>query len=204
MLDRFTKLLLVLITLALWSIALRPVFIVHPALAQSPAAATAQTTRDNEELKRLCDEDQADRTLPEGKSINWATVGPRDKARLKRLKELYTQNLLRTANDYDCAATVLLHGDVPEDSLLAHEFWVAAIIKGKNDPDTRIMAATAEDRYLMNIGRPQRFGTQGRSESNGPMQLHPVDPGVTDELRRVMGIHSLAEIKARVAEMNKK
>jgi hypothetical protein len=203
MLDRFTKLLLVLIALALWSIALRPLLTLHPAQAQSPAAAP-QIGKDNAELKRLCDEDQADRTLPEGKQINWAVVGPRDKARLKRLKELYTQNLLRTANDYDCAATVLLHGDAPEDFLLAHEFWVAAISKGKNDQDTRTMAATAEDRYLMNIGRPQRFGTQGHAENNGPMQLYPVDTGVTDELRRVMGIHTLAEIKARVAEMNKK
>lgn len=200
--DRFTKLLLVLNTLSLWSIALRPLFTVQQTQAQSPAAA--QINKDNAELKRLCDEDQSDRTLPEGKPINWAVVGPRDKARLKRLKELYAQNLLRTANDYYCAATVLLHGDAPEDSLLAHEFWVAAIIKGKNDQDTRVMAATAEDRYLMNIGRPQRFGTQVRSVNNGPIQLHPIDPGVTDELRRVMGIHTLAEIKARAAEMNKK
>lgn len=176
----------------------------HPARAQSPAAASAETAKDNEELKRLCAEDQSDHTPPEGKPLDWAMVGPRDRARLKRVKALYTQNLLRTANDYDCAATVLLHGDVPEDFLLAHEFWVVAIIKGKNDSTTKIMAATAEDRYLMNIGRPQRFGTQARSENNGPMQLYPVDTGVTDGLRRVMGIHSLAEIKARVAEMNRK
>jgi hypothetical protein len=163
-----------------------------------------QSPKDNQELKRLCDEDQSDRTPPKGKSIDLAFIGPRDKARLKRVKELYTQNLLKTANDYDCAATVLQHGQEPEDFLLAHEFWVVAISKGKNDRDTLSLAAASEDRFLMNIGRPQRFGTQLRSEGNGPIMLYPVDGGVSDELRRLMGGHSLAEIKARVAEMNKK
>ncbi|HAF12502.1 MAG TPA: hypothetical protein DCK93_18355 [Blastocatellia bacterium] len=201
MLNRFTKLLLVLIMLALWSIALRPLFTLPPVQAQSGAM---QSPKDNQELKRLCDEDQSDRTPPKGKSIDLAFIGPRDKARLKRVKELYTQNLLKTANDYDCAATVLQHGQEPEDFLLAHEFWVVAISKGKNDRDTLSLAAASEDRFLMNIGRPQRFGTQLRSEGNGPIMLYPVDGGVSDELRRLMGGHSLAEIKARVAEMNKK
>ena len=120
------------------------------------------------------------------------------------MKELYTQNLLRTANDYDCAATVLMHGEAPEDFLLAHEFWVVALSKGKNDRGTLSLIAASEDRYLMKIGRPQRFGTQLHSEDGGPIKLYPLDGGVTDELRRLMIGHSLAEIKAREAEMNKK
>jgi hypothetical protein len=187
--------------LALWGIALRPLLILNPAQAQSPATKLPE---DNKELKRLCAEDQSDRTPPEGKPIDWVVVGPRDKARLKRVKEIYAQNLLQTADDYDCAATVLIHGDAPEDVLLAHEFWVVAISKGKNDQDTLSFAAASEDRYLMKIGRPQRFGTQLRSEGNGPIMLYTVDTGVTDDLRRVMLGHSLAEIKARVTTMNKK
>ena len=168
---------------------------IHPMLQQ-------QINR-SPDLKQLCDEDQSDRTPPEGKAINWAIVGPRDKARLKRVKELYLQNRLQTANDYDRAALVLQHGEEPEDFLLAHEFWVVAIIKGKNDKDTRMLAAASEDRFLMNIGRPQRFGTQFRSEGNGPIKLYPVSPGVTDELRRLMEVHPLAEIKAKETELNK-
>ena len=201
MLNRSIKTLLVLMTLALWSIAPCPLFTIHSIEAQSPSV---QTLKDNVELQRLCAEDQSDRTPPRGKLIDWTVINPRDKARLRRVKELNTQNLLQTANDYDCAATVLLHGDVPEDFLLAHEFWVVAISRGKNDQDTLTMAAASEDRYLMSIGHPQRFGTQLRSEGNSPIQLYPVDSGVTDGLRRVMIGHSLAEIKARVAEMNKK
>ena len=201
MLSRSIEILLVCNMLALWGIALCPMFTVHSEAAQSPSM---QTLKHNEELKRLCAEDQSDRTPPKGKAIDWAIVSPRDKSRLKRVKELYMQNLLQTANDYDCAATVLQHGDMPEDSLLAHEFWVVAISKGKNDKDTLSLAAASEDRFLMNIGRPQRFGTQLRSVDNGPLMLYPVDGGVSDELRRLMGGHSLAEIKARVLEMNKK
>jgi hypothetical protein len=201
MFNRAIKILLVLITLALWSIALRPLLATYSVEAQS---ASMQALKDNDELKRLCAEDQADRTPPKGRPIDWAIVSPRDKARLKRVKELYTENLLRTANDYDCAATVLLHGDAPEDFLLAHEFWIVAISMGKNDKETLSLAAASEDRYLMNIGRAQRFGTQLRSEGTGPIELYRVDPGVTDGLRHVMLGHSLAEIKARVAEMNKR
>jgi hypothetical protein len=193
------KLSLVLITLPISGIALRPLL----TLLTVPARLERlQSPKDNQELKGLCDQDQSDRTPPNGKSIDWAKVGPRDQARLKRVKELYTQNFLKTANDYDCAATVLQHGQAPEDFLLAHEFWVVAISMGKNDRETLSMAAASEDRFLMNIGRPQRFGTQLRSVGNGPITLYPVDGGVTDELRRLMGGHSLAEIKARAAEMN--
>lgn len=77
-------------------------------------APGAQAPRDNQELTRLHDEDQADRTPP-------------------------------------------------DDFLLAHEFCVIAIIKGKNDREARWLAASSEDRFLMNIQRPQRFGTQFRS-----------------------------------------
>jgi hypothetical protein len=201
MLNRVSIAMLFLTFTCLFIIAHSHLFTASFVEAQSLAR---QTAKDNKELKRLCAEDQSDRTPPQGKAIDWAVVTPRDKARLKRVIELYNQDGLQTANDYDCAATVLLHGDMPEHYLLAHEFWVVAISKGKNDKDTLSLAAASEDRFLMNIGRPQRFGTQLRSEGNGPIQLYPVDPSVTDGLRRVMIGHSLAEVKARVVEMNKK
>jgi hypothetical protein len=201
MLKLFAKLSLVLITLPISGIAIRPLLTLLPVQA---GLEQVQSPKDNQELKSLCAQDQSDRTPAKGKPIDWANVGPHDQARLKRVKEFYRQNLLKTANDYDCAATVLQHGQAPEDFLLAHEFWVVAISMGKNDRETLAMAASSEDRFLMNIGRPQRFGTQARSVDNGPVTLYPVDEAVTDELRRVMGTHSLAEIKAHLAEMNKK
>ncbi len=183
-----------LIIFALYGMALGALFTAEPANAQLPAA---HVPKDNEELARLHDEDQSDR--PDGKTV----VGPRDSARLKRVKEMYLRNMLHPANDYYHAALILQHGDAADDFLLAHEFCVIAISKGKNDRQARWLAASSEDRFLMNIGRPQRFGTQFRSDGDGPVRLYQVGPGVTDETRRYMGVHSLAEAKAHEAEMNK-
>ena len=174
----------------------------HTAPAPAWRASSLDTAlRDSEELKRLHDEDQADRA---SETLDWSVVGPRDRARLNRVKELFAADGLHTAMDYYRAAMVLQHGEAAEDFLLAHEFCIVAIIKGKNDRESAWLAASAEDRFLMTVERPQRFGTQFRSESNGPLRLYKVGPGVTDELRRLMGVHPLAEAKAHEAELNKK
>lgn len=181
--------------------------LVRPLVMPSADAQTSTQAdvKDNEELIRMHREDQSDRTPPAGKTIDWAVVGPRDKARLARVKELYAQDRLGTGNDYYHAAMILQHGNIPEDYLLAHEFCVVAITKGKNDKATRWLAAASEDRFLMNIGRPQRFGTQYRSDGpDAPMRLYKVDEGITDELRRALNVPALAEAKAREAELNKK
>jgi hypothetical protein len=196
--KRTVRVSLVVVMLSLVGVSVCPVLIVRSVRAQ---ASANQSLKDNAELKRLHDEDQSDRT-PE--DVDWAIVSPRDKARLSRVRELYLQNRLQTASDYYHGAMILQHGDAPEDFLLAHEFCVLAIIKGKNDKDTKWLAASSEDRFLMNVGRPQRFGTQFHSKDNGPFLLYTVDSGVTDETRRDMGVHSLAEARAHEAELNKK
>jgi hypothetical protein len=125
---------------------------------------------------------------------------PRDRRREARVKELYEAASLRTGKDFYRAAMVLQHATRPEDFLLAHEFCAVALTKG--DKDARWLAAATEDRYLMNIGRPQRFGTQYRSA--GPDQsikLYEVGPGVTDALRRELGVPALAEARRREAMM---
>jgi hypothetical protein len=196
--NRAVKVSLVFAMLSLVSISVCLMLISRSVRAQ---ASANQSLKDNEELKRLHDEDQSDRTPTD---VDWAIVSPRDKARLSRVKELYLQNRLQTASDYYHSAMILQHGDAPEDFLLGHEFCVLAITKGKNDKETKWLAASSEDRFLMNIGRPQRFATQFRSEGNGPLLLYTVDSGVTDETRREMGVHSLKEARAHEAELNKK
>ena len=163
-------------------------------------SSTKPTPKDNEELIRLYQEDQADRAPRT--AIDWKVVGPRDQARLKRVKELYTQGRMQTGGDYYNAAMVLQHGSSPEDFLLAHEFCIVAISKG--EVRAKWLAAASEDRFLMNIGRPQRFGTQYRSDGQGPIRLYEVGPSVTDGLRHALDVPSLAEAKAREAEFNKK
>jgi hypothetical protein len=150
--------------------------------------------KDNVELARLYAEDQSDRMPTDGKPIDWKTVHPRDSAREVRVKELYTTNQLQTGADYYHVAMVLQHAKAPEDYLLAHELCVVAISKGEER--AKWLAAASEDRFLMSIGRPQRFATQYRSDGSGSMQLYQVDEGVTDSLRRALDVPSLADAKA--------
>jgi hypothetical protein len=164
-------------------------------------AGAMAAEKDNEELARLYREDQADRDPKDGKPLDWAVVGPRDRAREERVKELYKLDRLKTGNDYSNAAMVLQHGQKPEDYLLAHELCVVAISKGNQD--ARWLAAAAEDRFLMNLNRPQRFGTQYRSTPpDGSVKLYEVDPSVTDAHRRAMNTPTLAKAKEREAEMD--
>jgi len=196
--DHAAKTSLVLIMSALCVIGLRSLYL-RSVQAQAPAV------KDNEELTRLHDEDQADRSPADARDIDWSIVGPRDKARLVRVKTLYRENRLLTGADYYHAAMILQHSDIADDFLLAHEFCVVALSKGKNDGYTKGLAAVSEDRFLMNIGRPQRFGTQFRAiPATAPIRLYKVDDGVTDELRRALGVPSLARAKAMEVEMNKK
>jgi len=174
--------------------------VIPPANGVSSLAPSPDTAlRDSDELKRLRDDDQGDRA-PE--VIDWTVVTPRDRARLRRVKELFAADGLHTANDYLRSALVLQHGEAADDFLLAHEFCVAAMVLGRNDRESASLAAGAEDRFLMNIGRPQRFGAQFKKDGAGPWYLYTVGDGVTDALRRLMGEPSLAEAKAHEAEMN--
>ncbi len=170
------------------------------AAAARPSGPEDSAPRDLDELARLYEEDQGDRQPPGGRPIDWSVVGPRDRRREARVKELYEAGSLRTGKDFYRAAMVLQHATRPEDYLLAHEFCVVALAQG--DREARWLAAATEDRFLMNIGRPQRFGTQYRSTvADQPVRLHEVAPGVTDALRRELGVPSLAEARRREALM---
>ena len=189
---------LVVVTIAAWEFLVRSQ-VANFSMAQSAKPATA----DNEELARLYKEDQADRKPKSAKLIDWAVVGPRDKKRLERVHEIYLANGLSTGADYYHLAMVLQHSQAPGDFMLCHELCVVAI--GKGYEQAKWLAAASEDRFLMNIGRPQRFGTQYRTEKpTDPFTLYKMEEGVTDELRRAYNAPSLQKAKEREAEMNKK
>jgi hypothetical protein len=191
--------IVILLTLVIWEYGVRPLMVPDLALAEAPAAE-----RDNEELARLYAEDQADRKPAGGKSIDWKVVLPRDRKREARVKELYEKGKLRTGNDYYHVAMVLQHAARPEDYLLAHELCIVAIAKGEKK-HALWLAAASEDRFLMHLDRPQRFGTQYRGgPKNEPIRLYKVGDGVTDGLRKEFHAPTLAEAKAREALFNKK
>jgi hypothetical protein len=167
------------------------------------SGGTPATPTDNDVLRSLYQADQIDRAPGAGKSIDWVLVGQRDHARETMVRQLYSDNQLKTGGDYYHAAMVLQHSTVPESFLLAHELSVVAISKG--EARAKWLAAASEDRFLMAIGRPQRFGTQFRDHGpNTRMELYDVDPTVTDDLRSALSVPSLADAKRREAKMNQK
>ena len=167
------------------SLVLNPLNMTDGGTPISPDAGKALEVKDDPELEAICREDQADRLPEEGKAIDWSVVGPRDARRLSRIKELYHAGKIVTGPDYFNAALVLQHGRVPEDYLLAHELAVVAISKGQANRASSL-AAASEDRFLMAIGRKQRFGTQ----LTNPII---VDGDITDQLREELRVPPLGE-----------
>ena len=56
----------------------------------------------------------------------------------------------------------------------------------------------------MKIGCPQRFGTRYRSKGpDDPVRLYAVGPGVTDGLRKELGVPTLEEARQWEAEMDR-
>src|SRR5688572_8633847 len=163
----------------------------------------AQSAADHPELARMYAEDQADRR--DAEKIGWEKISERDATRLARAKAIYQADTLKTGGDYYHTAMILQHSHEAADYLLAHELCIVAI--GKGDERAKWLAAATEDRFMMDIGRPQRFGTQYRPEppgSDGPIRLYKVDDGVTDGLRREFKAPSLEQARAKEAMFNKK
>ncbi|WEF31476.1 hypothetical protein [Pseudoduganella chitinolytica] len=182
---------------SLYRRAILAVALAFPLSCQADAAVPASLLV-NAELAQLFADDQADRNVPPGTSIDWELVGVRDDRREARVKALLAADALRSGADFYHAAMILQHADTPDDYLLAHDLCVIAI--GKGEDRARWLAAASLDRFLINVGRRQRFGTQYESKrSYLPPRLAEVDPAVPDALRREMGVPSLAEAREKEA-----
>ncbi len=144
----------------------------------------------HEELARICEQDQADRKgdLP-------LNLGERDRDRRQRVTELIAEGALQAPEDYFHAALVFQHGDKLEDYRQAHELAKKAAEQGH--PTGRWLAAAAYDRWLMNQGKPQKYGTQYTARGDGPYRLWDVDPTTTDEERAAWNVPPLAEALRR-------
>lgn len=162
--------------------------------------ASVAAEPESQELARLYAEDQADRNFSADRQPDWEAISMRDEQRELRIKQLLAAGPLGSGADYYHAAMILQHATTPDDYLLAHDLCVIAISKGERR--ARWLAAASLDRFLIHIGRPQRFGTQFQStRSFRPPQLMPVDPGVPDVLRQELGVPTLEEAKKKQAEM---
>jgi len=171
------------------------------AAIQLPTSIFAQiptVSANNAEMTAIFDTDQSDRT---GKSINWQDVLSHDQERLKRTEVLLENSLLTTGEDYYHAAYLFQHGVTAESYLKAH---ILAMIAMKNGYTKAAWIASATlDRYLLNIGKAQVFGTQfkgatiplGKPVTVQDMRLkiwEPFDTSVvTDDMRSALNVPRL-------------
>ena len=147
----------------------------------------------NQELRRIFEEDQHDRTsglMAEG-------VVERDADRRRRVRLLIEAGGLVEPADYYHAAMVFQHGIELADYWRAHELALKAA--GLGYRPARWLAAAAYDRWLMNQGRPQKYGTQYRATAWNWV-LWDVDPETTDEERSRWDVPPLAEAKRRATD----
>ncbi len=174
----------------------------------------------DQEIAALQNEDQADR-----KGDNYDThvqeVNTNDARRLARAKELYVlyrQGVaqLKPESLYGLAL-VFQHSPVVqdkegnelpnEDYKIAFELAKAAYEQGY--AGARNLLTRAEDRYLLSVTGRQKWGTQSYSVNDGPEELSPMmsdeESGVNDEMRKEMGLPTLAEkVEEIKKESNKK
>jgi hypothetical protein len=154
----------------------------------------------NRELAMIAEADQKDRSADQ---IDWKAMAEHDRERRKRVAGILAAGGAKTTWDYCNAALVMQHGTEPADYQKAHELAVCGVETAPRGRGCKGLAATALDRYLQSIGRPQIYGTQVR-RINGVWTLDPIDEtAVTDEERAKWNLPPLAEFKRRVAEANK-
>jgi hypothetical protein len=148
----------------------------------------------NEELRQLYEADQGDRLASEVP----ADVMERDRARRRRVTELLDAGAAEAGQDFFHAAMVFQHGEDLGDYQRAHELALRAAELGHRPG--RWLAAAAHDRWLMNQGRPQKYGTQFRGVGDR-YELYEVDPATTDEERAEWDVPPLAEALRRAQDM---
>ncbi|MFL5695887.1 MAG: hypothetical protein ACJ797_02140 [Ktedonobacteraceae bacterium] len=158
----------------------------------------------NKELQALFEEDQTDRRVffEQLDHEQLQQVLQRDRARRQRVEELVGNEMLQAPEDYFHAAMVFQHGERLDDFWGAHELARRGAELGH--PDCRWLTAAAYDRWLMNQGKVQKYGTQYTSRDNESYRLWEVDPTTTDEERAAWDVPPLAEALQKAEELTRR
>jgi hypothetical protein len=154
----------------------------------------------NKELQALYEQDQADRRgFEQFDQEQLQQMLQRDRARRQRVEELLESESLQAPEDYFHAAMIFQHGETLAHFWQAHELAMRGAELGH--PTCRWLVAAAYDRWLMNQGKPQKYGTQYVTRE-GRWVLYEVDPTTTDAERGDWNVPPLAESLQSAEEMN--
>lgn len=169
------------------------------AAALPEAAAKIRETRHptNTVLLRLFEQDQADREA----RLPTSALTQRDLERRNTAKKVLAKATLKTADDFYHAAVIFQHGSNASDFAKARALALKALELDNDHSLARWVAAAAEDRRLMAIGKPQLYGTQFKA-TDGHWELYDVDPRITDAERAKWNVPPLRDAKRRVEAMN--
>lgn len=155
-------------------------------------------------LQQLYHEDIQDRTemhWDNATKKKFAWLDRRDKKRRQSVLFLYQLGEVWSASDFHHAALIFQHGETAKDYATAQDFAKKAVELG--DMSAKYLVAASTDRYLLSIGKPQRFGTQFIKNKSGEWKLvEPIDPDTTDEERAKYNVPPLSQALKQYKEAN--
>lgn len=155
------------------------------------------------ELELLFNNDQSDRRN-KLRLENKELYLEREKERELRAREIYKFFREETIELSPLAilrlAFLFHHSGSSEDYKIALELAKEASEQGEEQ--ALWLQAAAEDRYLISLGKKQKWGTQFKKAENGEWEyLAPIEEGgVTDEERKEMNVPILADQLATIKE----
>ena len=165
-------------------------------------SASAADPSSNPALRALKAQDQAARS---GDAIDWKKVTEQDTVRRAEVAKMLAIGSLMTSEDYYNAALIYQHGQRPENIRMAFSLSTIAIQLDPENKQAKWLSAASWDRILMQLDKPQWYGTQFRKAQTpgSQFELYKVDEtAVTDEERKALGVPTLAEARARAQSMN--
>lgn len=171
------------------------------ALALLTLLASACHAPRPDQLESIYYDALADYTRDDGTGALQKGVLERQDRRLATVRAFVARDELETAEQYLFAAAILVTGDSVDDLVKAHELALHSAELG--DDRALSVAAEAADKVALKHGIPQRYGTQYVYEPvTERWRLYALDPETTDTEREAMGVPPLAELRARVDELN--
>lgn len=158
----------------------------------------------SKELAQIVKDDQHDRENFSSKTPEeMQEMVKHDVVRRKRVGEIFGEGCFSKAKDFAAAALVYQHGDVPEHFFQTFIWAKRAVELG--DPTQKRMMALGIDRYLVNIGKKQLFGSQATKDgltAEACWCLQQVEESFPDHLRKSHTGKSLKEAMEWVQELN--
>ncbi|WP_412540993.1 hypothetical protein R8Z50_35370 [Longispora sp. K20-0274] len=153
------------------------------------------------EVERLFRADQREReNHPPAGSPEYDALRARDAERRARVAELLAAGEVSTGADHYHAAMIFQHGETPDDIDTAHRLARRAVDLGYRP--ARWLAAASLDRWLMTLGRAQKYGTQFAPDGTR-WRLWDVEPATTDADRLAWDVPSLADQLRRAEELTR-